>query len=207
MGATPSIRLEADEQQRLLETAASAIESRLGLGPAAAAPDPASLPAAITRPAASFVTLNTAAGLRGCCGTLEASRALALDVWRNAQASAFADPRFDPLAAPEWSAVTTLEVCVLSALEAVAARSEARLLQRLRPGVDGVVLTWAGRRATFLPKVWEHLSDPGEFVRQLKLKAGWQADFWAPEVAIHIYGTSSFTLEFPARRRLSTVRD
>ena len=40
--------------------------------------------------------------LRGCCGTLDPARPLALDVWRNAQATAFRDPRFAPLTRTEW---------------------------------------------------------------------------------------------------------
>jgi len=202
MGATSSTPLEEEAQRALLETAAHAIESRLGLAQPTAAPDPASLPAAIARPAASFVTLNTAAGLRGCCGSLEASRALVLEVWRNAQASAFSDPRFEPLGRAEWSQISTLEVSVLSALEPLVVKSEAELLERLQPNFHGVLLTWAGRRATFLPKVWEHLPEPVEFLRQLKLKAGWRADFWVPDLAVQVYTALSFGIEFPARRHL-----
>ncbi|MGH6610090.1 MAG: AMMECR1 domain-containing protein, partial [Burkholderiaceae bacterium] len=41
----------------------------------------------------SFVTLRVAGELRGCCGSIDAPRALAEDLWRNAWASAFNDPR------------------------------------------------------------------------------------------------------------------
>ena len=51
----------------------------------------------LAQPRASFVTLTIEGELRGCCGTLEPVRPLLLDVWNNAQASAFRDPRFAPL--------------------------------------------------------------------------------------------------------------
>jgi len=47
------------------------------------------------------------------------------------------------------------------------------LLRRLRPGVDGVVLAWRGRRATFLPQVWESLAEPRDFIAALKRKASY----------------------------------
>jgi hypothetical protein len=200
MGVTRSIpSLDEIERRALLETAAVAIESRIGLA-STAEPDAAAFPDAFARPAATFVSLHVAAGLRGCCGALEADRPLALDVWRNARASAFDDPRFEPLAAGEWAAVVELSIAVLSDLEPVEVHSEAELLREIEPGVDGLVLEWRGRRATFLPKVWEQLPDPREFLQHLKAKAGWAAGFWQPDLRVVRYTTTDFALEFPARR-------
>jgi len=203
MAATPSIRLDEPQRRTLLETAVTAIERRLA-GAALEPPDLAAASSALRCSAASFVTLKTASGLRGCCGTLEPRRALLLDVWHNAQASAFADRRFTPLEAREWATVTELEVSVLSAFEPIEARSEAELQRSLVPGIDGLVLQWRGRRATFLPKVWEQLRDRREFVQRLKMKAGWEADFWAADIEILRYRTENVSIERPAasqRRR------
>lgn len=200
MAATPCSRFDAAEGAALLDIAVLAIEDRLaGLG-TSQPPDLADLPAGLARPGSSFVSLHTAAGLRGCCGTIEPSRALALDVWRNARASAFGDPRFEPLAAREWSLVTGLEVSVLGDFEALTVGSEAELLRELRPGVDGVVLAWRGRRATFLPKVWEQLADARDFVTHLKEKAGWDAGFWAQDIEVLRYRTESVAIPRPAVR-------
>jgi len=189
MEATRSSRLEPRSRALLLRTAADAIESQLerrgGAGPAEAA-----LPAELLELRASFVTLSIGGELRGCCGSLEARRPLATDVWHNARASAFGDPRFAPLEAREWVRVD-LEVSVLSPLEPLVVRSEAELLTRLVPGQDGLVIAWRGSRATFLPKVWEQLRDPVEFLRHLKHKAGWSADFWADDVEVWRYVTES----------------
>lgn len=145
----------------------------------------------LVRPNASFVTLRVGEDLRGCCGTIEASRPLSEDVWNNAWASAFADPRFPPLTREEWSG-TNVEISVLSEPERLDVHSEAELLETLRPGHDGLILQFAGRRSTFLPAVWEQLPDPARFVRHLKMKAGWPADFWPPAMEAWRYTTESF---------------
>jgi len=171
MAATRSSRLEPGSRTLLLETAAEAIESQLERR-VAAGPAEAALPAELRELRASFVTLTVAGELRGCCGTLEARRALATDVWHNARASAFGDPRFPPL-------------------ERGPVRSAAELLARLVPGEDGLVIAWRGSRATFLPKVWEQLRDPVEFLAHLKRKAGWAPEFWAEDVEVWRYFTES----------------
>jgi len=198
MEATRSTRLEPRSRALLLRTAADAIESQLERR-AAAGPAEAGLPAELRELRASFVTLTLGGELRGCCGTLEARRALATDVWHNARASAFGDPRFRPLEAWEWGRVD-LEVSVLSPLERVAVRSEAELLAELQPGEDGLVIAWRGSRATFLPKVWEQLRDPLEFLGHLKRKAGWAPDFWAEDVEVWRYFTESVAAPGANRR-------
>ena len=187
MAATPSTRLEPAARQALIATAATAIESGLGHS-IASPPDARHLPQPLAEHGASFVTLTLDHALRGCCGTLEPARPLLLDVWHNAQASAFHDPRFPPLTLAEWRGIE-LEVSVLTPCERVVVASEQELLLRLEPGRDGLVLAWQGMRATFLPKVWEQVSGAQEFLRRLKQKAGWPADFWAADLEVWRYET------------------
>jgi len=184
-----------------LRTAAAAIEAGLGRD-GAAAPATRPLSSVLGAPRASFVTLTIAGALRGCCGTLEPARPLLLDVWHNAQASAFRDPRFPPLTVAEWHR-SALEVSVLTPCERVVVASEQELLLRLVPGRDGLVLAWRGMRATFLPKVWEQLSDPREFLGHLKRKAGWPADFWAADLEVWRYETEIVATPHPTA--LATV--
>jgi AmmeMemoRadiSam system protein A len=125
----------------------------------------------LAEPGATFVTLRTQGELRGCVGSLEARRALREDVPANAVAAAFHDLRFPPLAAGEWGALR-VEVSELSAATPLPFAAEDELRAALRPGVDGLILDHRGRRATFLPQVWEQLPDPADFLRHLKLKAG-----------------------------------
>ena len=174
----------------LHELARASIELALRQGqlvPYAGEPDDPQL----DRPGATFVTLRVGEELRGCCGTIEPSRPLREDVWNNAWASAFADPRFPPLTLDEWPQ-THVQISVLSEPERLDVRSEAELLQALRPGRDGLILQHRSRRSTFLPAVWEQLTEPARFVRHLKMKAGWPVDFWPPDMEAWRYTTESF---------------
>ena len=151
--------------------------------------DLSGMPDELREARATFVTLSTAVdGLRGCRGLLEARHPLAVDVWHNAYASAFDDPRFQPVTADEFTQLV-VEISVLSELEPLIVGSEQELHQTLVPHRDGVVLSWRGRRATFLPKVWESVPDVAEFLGHLKMKAGLPSEFWAPDVRIHVYRT------------------
>jgi uncharacterized protein len=142
-------------------------------------------------PGACFVTLTQQGELRGCIGSLEAHRALLVDVKANAVAAAFRDPRFSPLAARELEH-TEIEISLLSALQPLAFASEADALAQLRPGIDGVVFEFGAHRSTFLPQVWEQLPEPGEFIAHLKRKAGLRAGFWAEEVRLQRYTVSKW---------------
>jgi len=124
---------------------------------------------------ASFVTLKQGTELRGCVGSLEGQQPLAEDVAANARAAAFQDTRFKPLA-PEEFARTEIEVSLLSTPKRLLFEDHGDLIARLRPGTDGVILECDGKRATFLPQVWEGLRDPEQFVSHLKQKAGIPVD-------------------------------
>jgi len=203
MAATPSTRLEPAARQALLRTAATAIEAGLGQG-AATGPETGHLSGELGQSRASFVTITIGGQLRGCCGTLEPVRPLVLDVWHNARASAFRDPRFMPLSAGEWRR-SHLEVSVLTPCEPMIVSSEQELLLRLVPGRDGLVLAWRGMRATFLPKVWEQVAGPQDFLQRLKHKAGWAADFWAADLEVWRYETEIIAAEHPAGPGTGTV--
>ncbi len=77
-------------------------------------------------------------------------------------------------------------------MEPVAAVSRDELLDLLEPGLDGLLLEDRGRRATFLPKVWEKMASPQQFVEQLLLKAGLPPDHWSDSLRISRYRTLSF---------------
>jgi MEMO1 family protein len=171
----------------LLAHARAAIARRLGL-PAAAAPQAPFL----HDPGATFVTLKIERELRGCIGSLQAHRTLGEDVRANAQAAAFDDPRFPPLAVHEYESLQ-VEVSVLSDSTPIVVASEAELHARLRPGIDGLTLQWGHRRGTFLPQVWETLPEPREFVAHLKRKAGLPVDFWSESLSIARYTVEKFT--------------
>lgn len=138
--------------------------------------------------AATFVTLRDPAGeLRGCIGTIDPHRALGMDVAHNAFAAAYRDPRFPPLR--DWELATTaVEVSVLTPRVPFTAATEAEAIDRLEPHIDGLVFEYHGHRSTFLPQVWENISDPLDFLCELRRKAGLPARFWHPDVKLSRYG-------------------
>jgi AmmeMemoRadiSam system protein A len=140
---------------------------------------------------ATFVTLTHDGTLRGCVGSLEPQRPLAVDLARNAFDTAFSDPRFLPVTPDELSSLN-LEISVLSPLQRLSVASEAQLLSVIRPFEDGLVLDDGRRRATFLPKVWETLRDPAAFVGELKRKAGMRGDCWPDGLQVLRYHTETF---------------
>ncbi|HBT41735.1 MAG TPA: AmmeMemoRadiSam system protein A, partial [Rhodospirillaceae bacterium] len=108
----------------------------------------------------------------------EAHRPLLTDVAVNAYAAAFRDPRFPNLEASELPEVT-LSISVLSPQAPMTIRDEADLLAQLRPGIDGLVIADGGKRALFLPSVWEQLPDKRAFLMHLKRKAGMAGNHWS----------------------------
>ncbi|HET7307473.1 MAG TPA: AmmeMemoRadiSam system protein A [Gammaproteobacteria bacterium] len=196
------MNIESADKTTLLELARAAI--RKGL----ATPIPPTLPdvpvkGPLAEPGATFVTLTRTGNLRGCRGTLVPIQPLAADVAANAFFSAFEDPRFRPLTAEELDDLA-LEIAVLSPLEPLPPLTEAELLDRLRPGVDGLLIEDAGRRATFLPKVWNTLPEPADFVRELKRKAGLPAAYWTRAMRCQRYTTENFGAAFASSESEST---
>lgn len=175
-----------DASDTLLPLARRAIARAVGAEPGRPADLAPGEPAWLTRPGAAFVTLRDGGLLRGCIGSLSATRALGLDVVENAVAAATRDPRFKPVEAHELGRLS-LEVSVLSAPEPLGASSEADVLARLRPGIDGVILRLGPYRSTFLPQVWEELPAPVEFLGRLKRKAGLPEDFWHEDMTVETY--------------------
>ncbi len=165
----------------LLLLARSAIAERLGQPG-----DAFSGPSALEQDGACFVTLTHNNHLRGCIGSLEAHRPLREDVRENARAAAFRDPRFAPLSLAEWPSIR-IEVSLLGAAESLSPSDESELRTTLRPGIDGVILSAGGRRATFLPQVWEQLPRVADFLARLREKAGLPADYWGPDLRIERY--------------------
>lgn len=182
--------ISGEDASRLVEIAHASLAHGLRHGRALFVQADAESPT-LRAPGASFVTLRTEGHeLRGCIGTLEPVRPLAVDVAENAYRAAFHDPRFAPLRAEEANAVE-LHVSLLGAPERLDVHSEAELLARLRPGEDGLVLRLDARSATFLPEVWAALAEPAAFVRELKRKAGLPADFWSDRLEAFRYATTS----------------
>jgi AmmeMemoRadiSam system protein A len=181
----PHCALPEQHQRDLMDLAWASI--RRGLSDNRPAPvDVESLPEALKERRACFVTLEKHGQLRGCIGSLQAIRPLALDVAANAYAAAFRDPRFPGLTEDELPQLE-IHLSLLTPPEPVDCSSEQDLLRRIRAGVDGLILEDGERRGTFLPSVWEQLPDPVMFLQHLKRKAGFPADYWSTSLRVYRY--------------------
>lgn len=170
-------KLTPEEQKILLRMAREAMTRRVK-GEKLSRLDLSSLPPRLREDGASFVTLTMRGELRGCIGALEAYQPLAQDVREHAVAAALEDPRFPPVQERELEAIQ-IEVSRLTRPVPLEYKDAADLLSKLRPHVDGVILRESfGRRATFLPQVWEKLPDPVEFLNHLCQKMGLNENTW-----------------------------
>ena len=138
-------------------------------------------------PGASFVTLTIREKLRGCIGTLEANQPLILDVQEHAVAAAMEDYRF-PVVREEELQLINIEISRLTPVQLVDYSTPDNLVSKIRVNVDGVLIKASGRRATFLPQVWEKVPDPEQFLSQLCVKMGAPPDLWrGRRVQIYTY--------------------
>jgi AmmeMemoRadiSam system protein A len=177
--------MRSADARALLEVARTSIEHGLRHGRPQDI-EPRRYPPALCETRAVFVTLRRNGELRGCTGSLEAALPLVAAVARSAFRSAFEDPRFPPLGARELPALE-LQISILSPLEPFRVASEAELCERLRPGIDGLVLRDGAAVGTFLPSVWRSLPSPLEFVAELKRKAGLSRSHWSPTLDFQRY--------------------
>lgn len=183
MSQPPPTQLNPDQGRTLLDLARLAIAQELGLEPDALSSS--EMEARLDDPVfdlqrGTFVTLHIQDQLRGCIGSLLESEPLRASVRNNAVNAAFRDPRFPPLGRNEFQEIT-IEVSILTDPQPLEYSSPQDLVSKLRPNVDGVILSKGPARSTFLPQVWEQLPKPEEFLGHLCLKASLPADAWKKE--------------------------
>ena len=184
--------LSLSDQRLLLQWARQALEAA-----AQGRPPPvinvAALPPALQQPGTSFVTLTRDDELRGCIGGLLATQALCADICQHTAQAALDDPRFPPVTTAELPRIE-IEISVLTAPQHLEYDSPAHLPQRLRPNLDGVILAHKGRRATFLPQVWEKVPNPETFLSMLCEKMGLPGHTWRhTPLEVKTYQVEKFT--------------
>ena len=146
----------------------------------------------LREPGASFVTLTIREELRGCIGTLEANQPLILDVQEHAVAAAMEDYRF-PVVREEELQMINIEISRLTPVHLKEYSTPEDLISKIRVNVDGILIKANGRRATFLPQVWEKVPDTEQFLSQLCMKMGAPPDLWrGKHVQIYTYQVEKF---------------
>lgn len=143
----------------------------------------------------TFVTLTVNNELRGCIGNLEPVGSIHEGVKRNATHAALHDYRFPPVT-PEELGKINIEISILTPPQRLYYSDWSDLLQKLRPGIDGVILEQEQASATFLPQVWEQLPQPEEFLGHLCTKAGLSPSAWKDgQLVVKTYQVQSFAEE------------
>lgn len=184
-------KLTNEEKRTLLKLARQALEGGV-CGHKLPELNLKSLPPHLQAWGASFVTLTTNGELRGCIGALEPCQPLVEDVREHAIAAALQDYRF-PVVRPEELSQIKLEISRLTVPVPLRYCSPDDLLEKLRPGIDGVILRDGPHRATFLPQVWEKLPDPVCFLDSLCWKFGAAPGLWRKEhLEVLVYQVEEF---------------
>ena len=182
--------LNTENRQILRDLAYQSIKHGLMTGKALEI-DIAQYPHELQKKKATFVTLHRNKELRGCIGILKPIRPLAEDIAYNAWAAAFSDSRFMPLAENELDDLD-IHISILGTPEEIEFESEQDLVKQIRPGVDGLILEEGFNKGTFLPSVWESLTDAQEFLDHLKIKAGLPANYWSDTLKVKRYTVEEF---------------
>lgn len=183
--------LNHNQQQQLLQLATTSIQQGLSLGHFSM-PDLANIDPALNILGASFVTLNNNGELRGCIGSIQAHQPLAHDVACHAYDAAFRDPRFTPIEQDELANLA-IHISVLTPPQNLPRGiSEQQLIGLLTPTVDGLILQQGHRHAVFLPQVWEKLTEPRQFIHQLKRKGGWPTTTPIEALEVSVFQVQEF---------------
>lgn len=150
-----------------------------------------------------FVTLEIGGRLRGCIGYIVGFEPLEKGVTDNAFSAAFEDPRFDPLSRKEFAEIE-IEISVLSVPKELKYNSPEDLKEKLRAGIDGVVLSEGFYKATYLPQVWGTFAEElggdvtddqlkEQFLSSLCVKAGLSPDEWmGGKLKVEVYQAEVF---------------
>jgi len=186
--------LSEDEGKDLLEVARKTIKNRL-FSLKEPQIDLKDLAEIFQKKLGNFVTINIEGNLRGCIGHIIPRLPLIKGIKGNAINAAFKDPRFPPLTRGEFERIE-IEISILTPPKELPYTDAEDLLQKLRPGTDGVILKKGFYEATFLPQVWEQLPKKEDFLSHLCSKAGLPAGSWKTEkLHVSTYQVQAFEEE------------
>jgi len=185
-------QLSSTEKELLLKIAREALE----IGVIGGLLEPINLnklPIGLQGEGVTFVTLTSCGNLRGCIGALEATRPLAVDVQHHAVAAALNDYRFSPVSQDELGEII-IEISYLTSPTPLIYDDPSDLVNKLRPGVDGVVIRDGKRRATFLPQVWDKIPETETFLNMLCQKMGSKPELWKQNrIEVFTYQVEKFS--------------
>ncbi|MBN2079556.1 MAG: AmmeMemoRadiSam system protein A [Spirochaetes bacterium] len=161
--------LNREQQAALLRLARGVIAESLGLPVPVR---PGFDDEVFTNECGAFVTLHERGKLRGCIGYIQGVKPIPEAVTDMAQAAAFRDPRFPPLAGEEFDRID-IEISILSPIE------EVKEVSDIVVGRDGLIISHGHRSGLLLPQVaTEQGWDLRTFLEHTCYKAGLPGDAW-----------------------------
>jgi AmmeMemoRadiSam system protein B/AmmeMemoRadiSam system protein A len=135
---------------------------------------------------AAFVTLKENSQLRGCIGDIFPRQPLYKSVISNAINAGVNDRRFMPVTEAECNDIT-IEISALTPPAPIDSPDKIRI------GIDGVVMKKNGSGAVFLPQVApEQGWDVSQMLTQLSLKAGLPSDAWKEGASFLVFQADVF---------------
>lgn len=183
--------MKKESQQFLLKLARQTLEHFFVTGDVLSVAG-SQMSADLTQKRGTFVTLTKHGLLRGCIGHIEPVQEIYKDVVDNVLSAAFQDPRFEPLREEELKAVE-IEISVLTEPQELEYTSVDDLLAKLVPLKHGVIIQKGRQGATYLPQVWEDLSNKEVFLSSLCQKAGLLENEWQKgELQVLVYEVEVF---------------
>ncbi|GIU21374.1 AmmeMemoRadiSam system protein A [Shewanella sp. MBTL60-007] len=190
MPALPAVKLSQSEKLQLLALARDALVAAFNPNYLAA-----KIPLITGRleqlKLGCFVTLTLDGALKGCMGHIEADRPIGELVPALAHSSAFNDLRFQPLVESQLSSLR-IEISLLSEMQKLEFSAQSQLQTYLEATKLGLVLSEGNKRAVFLPQVWQQLPEPKEFIEALKVKGGWDRDYWSSNMEVEVFSVTHF---------------
>lgn len=190
----PSKAITEEQGQRLINVARRTIAAKLGILDEInkVVPDQDLADPTFGEKRGTFVTLKIKGQLRGCMGCLTPTESILEGIQRNSINSAFNDPRFPQLTAEELDKAE-IDISILTTPQELEYSGGNDLLAKLRPDIDGVILSKGAARATFLPQVWKQLPRTEDFLTHLCRKAGLSSDEWQKgDLSVSIYQVQYF---------------
>lgn len=142
------------------------------------------VPRALLSYRSCFATIEIKGQLRGCYGSFIPNKSLLFDVVEQSYNAAFLDNRFRPMNEKDIKKAT-ISLSLLSIPTRFPVEDEADLIEKLKPGQDGLILRDGTQQALFLPSVWDQLTGPRTFVNHLKVKAGWHEKYWSDTMEVY----------------------
>lgn len=183
-------RLSAEDKKRLLIFSRKTIESIALKG---RFPEPDEDLKKLSEKRGVFVTLSINKRLRGCIGNIFPEKELYAAIMENSKNSAYHDPRFNPLKPHEINDIE-IEISILTPPEKIEYLDIKELKKKITPFEDGVILTFGMRKSTFLPQVWDELTDFDDFMSHLSIKAGLDQNAWKKlNPVVEVYRADHFS--------------